>query len=85
MLGVEKSFHEFFYFLMAVPEACGRSPGQGSNPRHCSSLSHCIGSVGCLTHWTTRECPGPSIVSGLERVGFSHFSPNSYCFYGPRD
>ena len=50
-----KSFFFFFFFFFAAPEACGNSPGQGSNPHHTSDPSPCRDNARPLTSCVARE------------------------------
>lgn len=47
--------HLLFLFFGGGTPRYLEVPGQGSNPRHSSDLSHSSGSARSLTHWTTRE------------------------------
>ena len=54
---LQESVDPFFFFFLAVPEACGSSKVQGSNPHHRSNQSCCSDNGRSLIHCTTRELP----------------------------
>ena len=51
-------FVYLFVLFLALPMACGSSPGQGSNTKQSSNQNDSSDNTGSLTHWPTRQLLG---------------------------